>query len=207
MNQPPEPRSRVLCVVGNEEERQALTEALAEHDVTSAASGYEAMRNLNAGVFDLHVIDQWLPDWDGVQFCRHVRRTDRHVPIVYLSTAAREDDRRRATNAGADVYLVKPVDAGVLRGQVKALLLKAMLGNLNAVTEEERLVSEELMKRAAEMRAIAANARVSARNAIERSTRIKAMKAFLDAGGTIGHFERVWEPIYANAWSKHRDDA
>jgi DNA-binding response OmpR family regulator len=207
MNQPPEPRARVLCAVGDEAERNALIAALAEHDVTCAASGYEAMRCLNAGLFDLHVVDQWLPDWDGIQFCRHVRRTDRHVPIVYLSAAGREQDRRRAISAGAGAYLVKPIDPHVLRSQVKELLMKAMLDNLKAVTEEERIVQDELMKRAAEIRAIAANARTSARNAIERATRIKAQKAFVAAGGTIGHFDRAWQPIYASASGKHLDDA
>ena len=207
MPHPAEPRARVLCVVGDNAEREALIAVLPDHDITCAASGYEALRSLNAAVFDLYIIDQWLADWDGVQFCRHVRRTDRHVPIVYLSTAAREEDRRRATNAGANAYLVKPVDPALLRSQVKDLLMKAMLENLKAVTEEERLVQEELMKRAAEMRAIAANARASALNAIERSTRLKALKAFLDAGGTIGHFDRAWEPMYASVRGEHLDDA
>jgi DNA-binding response OmpR family regulator len=207
MKQPPQPSARVLCVVGDDEERQALTAALAEHDVTCARTGYEAIRNLNAAMFDLHIVEQWLTDWNGIQFCRHVRRTDPRVPIVYLSTAGREEDRRRATNAGASAYLVKPIDAALLRIQVKGLLVKATLENLRAVTEEERLVQEELMKRAAEMRVIAAHARATARSAIERSTRMKALRAFVEAGGTIGHFERVWEPIYANAWGKHLDDA
>jgi DNA-binding response OmpR family regulator len=207
MNNPVEQRARLLCVIGDADEREALGSALAGYELTFAENGFEAMRNLNARVFDLHIVDQWLPDWDGVQFCRHVRRADRHVPIVYLSTAAREEDRRRATNAGADAYLVKPVDPGALRSQIKDLLMKAMLDNLNAVTEEERLVQEELIRRAAELRAIAAHARVSARNAIERSTRIKALKAFLEAGGTMGHFDRAWPPIYASAWGTHLDDA
>jgi CheY-like chemotaxis protein len=196
----------ILCVEDDEESREILSAILNEYSLSFARNGYEAIRSLNSGVFDLYLLDLWLPDWSGVQLCRHIRQKDPRGPIVFCTGAIREEERRRAMNAGASAFLTKPVDPQAMRDVVGELLTRASAESLHALVEEERAIHEELGKRAEEMRKRSAAALESARGAIERATRLKALKVFLDAGGTLGHFEREWTPTYQSAWTRRSED-
>lgn len=204
MVRPALPPYRILCVEDEAAERTLLATLLSDYELTVATTGFEAMRSINSGVFDLHLVDQWLPDWSGIEFCRQVRRLDPRVPILFLAATEREEDRRRAINAGASCVMLKPIEPEILRQQVRTMLTRSTLENLRAIAEEERLVMEELKRRAAEIMQVAKSARESAEKALQRSTRIKALKAFQEAGGTLGHFERTWPPLYSEAWAKLR---
>jgi CheY-like chemotaxis protein len=196
----------ILCVEDDTESREILSAILNGYSLTYARNGYEAIRSLNSGVFDLYLLDLWLPDWSGVQLCRHIRQNDPRAPIVFCTGAIREEERRRAMNAGANAFLTKPVDPQALRDVVGELLTRASAESLQALVEEERAIHEELEKRAEEMRKRSAVALDAARGAIERATRIKALKVFLEAGGTLGHFERAWSPTYDAVWTRRTED-
>jgi CheY-like chemotaxis protein len=199
--------ARILCVDDDEDARNLTAAMLSGYQLTFASNGYEAIRSLNSEVFDLYLLDHWLPDWSGIQLCRHIRRSDPRVPVVFCTGAARDEDRRRAMNAGANAFLVKPIDPLQLREQVRSLVTAANLESLRARVEEERAIQEELDRRAEEMKQRSATALEAARAAIERATRIKALKVFLDAGGTLGNFERAWSPTYTQVWAQHRDNS
>jgi hypothetical protein len=76
---------------------------------------------------------------------------------------------------------------------------------VRAAVEEERAMQDELALRARELHELAAAARQSARTAIERVTRINALKAYVDAGGALRQFEQAWPPLYARLWARHVD--
>jgi hypothetical protein len=67
--------------------------------------------------------------------------------------------------------------------------------------EETRVIQEELQRQAASAVARADNAMQRAEKAIERAAKIKAFKAFVDAGGTRAHFERWWPHEFASCWA------
>ena len=71
--------------------------------------------------FDLLLIDINLPDGNGLDFCRNVRRTSR-VPIVLLTARDLELDIVKGLESGADDYITKPFSLMVLRARVRALL-------------------------------------------------------------------------------------
>ena len=70
---------------------------------------------------DLIVLDLGLPDGDGIDFIKDVRRWS-SVPIIVLSARVSEQDKIKALDAGADDYLTKPFGVGELQARVRATL-------------------------------------------------------------------------------------
>jgi len=120
------PRLRVLLVedslVTREMERRLLEDA--GFDVVTAADGLQAVDRLTAGRFDCIVTDIEMPEMDGFELTRQVRRSPHlaQLSVVVVSTHDRPEDRLRALQAGADAYLSKQrLDAMELVGVVRAL--------------------------------------------------------------------------------------
>jgi two-component system alkaline phosphatase synthesis response regulator PhoP len=89
--------------------------------------------------FDLIVLDILLPDGNGFEFCREIRRGNSRTPILMLSALGEEMDKVRALELGADDYLTKPFGLGELMARAKALLRRgAMAGApVTAAGEQE----------------------------------------------------------------------
>lgn len=103
-------RPRVLCVDDDEDSRVMLTMLLKLAFIESKAVGTatQALALIQAEHFDLYLIDAWLPEVDGFELCRRLRAFDAKVPILFFSGAAFEADKRKAFEAGADDYVIKP---------------------------------------------------------------------------------------------------
>lgn len=117
---------RLLLVEDDVPTRTTVAANLAGHDyrVEEAGSVAEALRALDAGRPDLVVLDLGLPDRDGLEVVRHVRR-DATTPILILSARGDEHAKVAALELGADDYVTKPVGLGELRARIHALLRRA----------------------------------------------------------------------------------
>ena len=75
-----------------------------------AQSGFEALRLLPREQFDLIVTDINMPDINGLELLRFVRKSERHekVPIVIVSTQSSERDREKVFELGANQFVAKP---------------------------------------------------------------------------------------------------
>lgn len=91
--------------------------------VDEAINGIEALEKLLAGRYDLVVADINMPKMDGLAFLRALRAEGEvaTVPAIVTSTEAGPQDRDAAREAGANLYLVKPVPAGRLVSQAALL--------------------------------------------------------------------------------------
>ncbi|MFW6177991.1 MAG: PAS domain S-box protein [Desulfohalobiaceae bacterium] len=82
--------------------------------VTLAANGSEAVDKVAGSSFDLVLMDLQMPVMDGFQATRRIRDTQPELPIIALSAAVLEADRKRAREAGMDAHLGKPIDSSEL---------------------------------------------------------------------------------------------
>ena len=103
--------------------RRALT--LAGYDVRLAESGASALAEVAAAAPDAVVLDVGLPDIDGLEVCRLLRREGNRVPVLMLTARAAVSDRIDGLDAGADDYVVKPFDVDELKARLRALLRRA----------------------------------------------------------------------------------
>ena len=107
---------RALCVDDDEETLSMLSTllGLVGFDVTTAATMREGADKIAAGRFSLYVFDNWLPGGSGVELCRAVRAAGDRTPVIFYTAAGRDEERMEAVEAGAQAYLVKPSDVGLL---------------------------------------------------------------------------------------------
>lgn len=119
--------ARLLLVDDDPSLREVARYALARagHDVTEARDGREALQACAGGGFELVVLDVCMPEVDGLEVCRELRRRDDPVPIVFLSSRGEELDRVLGLEMGGDDYLTKPFSPRELVSRVKAVLRRA----------------------------------------------------------------------------------
>lgn len=103
--------------------RRALT--LAGYEIKLAETGSEALAEVGSAVPDAVVLDVGLPDIDGLEVCRMLRREGNRVPVLMLTARDAVSDRIDGLDAGADDYLVKPFDIDELKARLRALLRRA----------------------------------------------------------------------------------
>ena len=98
-----------------------------QYRVTVAHSGEEGFFELNAGAFDLVLLDLMLPGRDGMDICREVR-TFSQVPVIIVTAKVEEIDRLLGLELGADDYICKPFSPREVVARVKAVLRRARDG-------------------------------------------------------------------------------
>ena len=82
----------------------------------------DASKNIADEDFDLYMLDNWLPDGSGIELCKEIRSTKPHAPIIFTSAVGMTQDVEKAMAAGADRYILKPIEPENLRKIVKELL-------------------------------------------------------------------------------------
>jgi two-component system OmpR family response regulator/two-component system response regulator QseB len=87
--------------------------------------GQAAERELRAQTYDAAVLDLGLPLMDGMDVLASVRRAGVHLPVLVLTARDAVPDRIRGLDAGADDYVVKPVDLDELAARLRALVRRA----------------------------------------------------------------------------------
>jgi DNA-binding response OmpR family regulator len=114
---------RVLIVEDEQALREGLSDLLsaAGHEVIACDLGKEAVSIGVEEPFDLVLLDLMLPDIDGVEVCRRLRRARPALHILMLTARGSEDDKVAGLEAGADDYLTKPFAVRELLARINAL--------------------------------------------------------------------------------------
>jgi CheY-like chemotaxis protein len=92
------------------------------HEVLAAEDGAAAMELFDAGRPDVVLMDVMMPNMDGIEATRLLRAgaRERWVPVILLSALDAEDDVVRGLGAGADDYLVKPINLSILKAKISS---------------------------------------------------------------------------------------
>lgn len=94
------------------------------YKVATARDGEEALRMVQSDRPDLIVLDIVMPNQNGFQVCRKLKRhpATKDIKIVFLSSKDQKTDRLWGLRQGADEYLIKPIDNGTLLTTIERLL-------------------------------------------------------------------------------------
>jgi DNA-binding response OmpR family regulator len=122
----PTPVAPLVLVEDDRSTRELVGRALEEDGQVVLAVGSAAeLLALEGRAMSGVVLDLWLPDGNGLDLCREMRRKGSRVPILMLTARADVTSRVRGLDAGADDYLGKPFAVSELRARVRALLRRA----------------------------------------------------------------------------------
>ena len=116
---------KVLLIDDDEDLREALSEQLLmteDFDVHEGASGAEALEKVKQHSYDLLVLDVGLPDTDGRELCRLIRKQGVKCPILMLTGHDTDSDTISGLDAGANDYITKPFKFPVLLARMRAQL-------------------------------------------------------------------------------------
>jgi CheY-like chemotaxis protein len=106
-------KKKILIVDDDEMVLMALEELLKPegYEVTAVSSGREALKRIEETLYDLLMLDIVMPEMDGFELCRRIREKDNYKerPVVYLTAKSREQDRKDGLEAGANLFLSKPI--------------------------------------------------------------------------------------------------
>ncbi len=115
---------RILLVEDDIALAEALTEALNDqrYVVDVVNDGESGWLQVKTNEYDLLLLDIMLPKLDGISLCRRVRSHGYGVPILMVTAHDTSNDKVTGLDAGADDYIVKPVDLPELFARIRALL-------------------------------------------------------------------------------------
>ncbi len=117
--------NKILLVDDDDDLREALSEQLVmtdEFDVFEAANGAEAMDQVRAGQFDMAILDVGLPDTDGRELCKRMRKAGFKSPVIMLTGHDSDADTILGLDSGANDYITKPFKLPVLLARLRAQL-------------------------------------------------------------------------------------
>jgi DNA-binding response OmpR family regulator len=124
---------RILVV----DDEPSVTDLLAynlrkvHYDVSIAADGREALRLAGEFKPDLILLDLMIPEVDGLDVCRELRKTS-NVPVIMITALGEETDRVVGLELGADDYVTKPFSVRELMARIKAVLRRVQVQNENS---------------------------------------------------------------------------
>ena len=124
MTTAPSSNSYIAIVDDDAAIRSALGRALRmeNYDIELFEDGISALKSIQLRAPDAIVLDLQLPDIDGLEICRRIRRSGDATPILMLTARDAVNDRVAGLDVGADDYLVKPFDLAELLARLRALL-------------------------------------------------------------------------------------
>ena len=116
---------KILLVDDDEDLREALSEQLVmteDFDVFEAGTGADGMKRAKEAIYDLVILDVGLPDTDGRELCKLLRKQGVKCPIVMLTGHDSDADTILGLDSGANDYVTKPFKFPVLLARLRAQL-------------------------------------------------------------------------------------
>jgi two-component system response regulator MprA len=134
---------RVLLVDDDRAVREAVERALhlEGYEVETVSAGLPALERQQRQPADAVVLDLRLPDVDGLDVCRQLRKAGDRTPILMLTARDAVDERVEGLDAGADDYVVKPFALAELLARLRALLRRTDDGELGGAGDGDEILT------------------------------------------------------------------
>ena len=128
-----------ILVTDDEKEIADLLEIYLVSDgyqVYKAYCGADALKIMEEQDISLAILDIMMPDMDGIEVCRRIRKTS-HIPIIFLSAKSTDLDKILGLGCGADDYVTKPFNPLELTARVKSQLRRYTEFNTGGKPQQE----------------------------------------------------------------------
>lgn len=135
--QPQDEKKQILVIEDNNDLRKLIVDYLSDSfEIFEADNGISAINLLEKIDFDIVVSDIIMPKMDGIAFCRKLKNNIdfSHIPIILLTAKSGDESKIEGADAGADVYLEKPVN------------LQLLLSNINKIFKNQKQLKEYYAK-------------------------------------------------------------
>lgn len=137
----------ILVVEDNKDLRELLCDALTGegYRAFSSSDGDEALKRLDETFVDLIIADIMMPNMDGLQLTKELRRAGIDTPILIVTARDDYETLQSGFTLGADDYMVKPVNVNELLLRVKALLRRAKINTDKKITVDSTVLDFETL--------------------------------------------------------------
>lgn len=185
------PAARILVVEDDEGIGSGLARALtsAGHTADLVRTAADA-RASDPTAYQLVLLDLGLPDGDGLDLCRHFRRSRATMPIIILTARDAEADIVVGLDAGADDYLAKPFRLAELLARVRSQLRRTSLGKDDRVLTVGDVTVDLAARRAS----------VAGREIDLRNKEFDLLALLLRNAGTVVTREHAMEQVWDEHW-------
>jgi two-component system OmpR family response regulator len=95
-------------------------------EVELYTNGQDALMAFQKNEFDLVVLDVMMPVMDGFTAADNIRKTDKNIPIIFLTAKSLEEDKLKGFGIGADDYITKPFNMELLLARINAILRRTL---------------------------------------------------------------------------------
>ncbi|HVU64729.1 MAG TPA: response regulator transcription factor [Phycisphaerales bacterium] len=147
--------ARVLLIEDNAKLVDSLVRGLREHGYVAdaALTGAAGEKQASTVAYDVVILDLMLPDRDGIEVCRSLRRSGIRAPILVLSALSATKDKVTGLDAGADDYLTKPFELDELLSRLRALMRRNQAGDATTLryADLELDLTKRIAKRAGQV--------------------------------------------------------
>ena len=195
-------KSRILIVEDDKSIRETLREALVAegYAVEVCKTGDEAQTRIfsqfdTSKKLDLVVLDLMLPNLNGIELCRRVRKNNIKTPILIVSAKDSESDRVLGLEVGADDYLIKPFGLNELIARCRAILRRSETNNDQTQDSSQVLSFKNISLYKQEYRVTKNNKEINL-----APKEYKIMELFLQNPKRVWsrgkHLERIWGIVY-----------
>lgn len=120
---------KILLVEDDALTREGLSEILARegYQVTQARDGAEGLQKFRDMQPELVCLDVMMPNMSGYDLCREIRKTNAHIPVVFITAKSEEIDTVVGLELGADDYISKPFGKQEVLARIRALIRRSRL--------------------------------------------------------------------------------
>ncbi|MGG7177258.1 response regulator transcription factor [Clostridium paraputrificum] len=114
----------ILVVEDDVKIQELIVEFLLSQDykVDAASDGVEGYEKFKEGNFDLIILDVMMPNLNGYDLCKMIRKKNRYIPIIFLTALGNEEDEIKGFDLEADDYITKPFSYNILIKRVEVIL-------------------------------------------------------------------------------------